>query len=66
MEKNKIQIYCEAMHKFYLDSANSYWKDYGTYKNSSESSLAKHCLDKAKEKTAKAQAIMKVLEFINC
>ena len=66
MEKKQIQIYCEAMHKFYLDSANCYLKDHENYKNSSESLLAKHCLDKAKEKTAKARAIMKVLEFINC
>ena len=31
MEKEQIKIYCETMHKFYLDSANQSYKDYEVF-----------------------------------
>ena len=65
MEKEQIKIYCETMHKFYLDSANQSYKDYEQFKNYSSSSLPEFYLKNAKKYTDKADALLKVIEFIN-
>ncbi len=64
MEKSEIQSYVETTHRNYLEMANESLAELDTLSND-EITLKEFHLKKATEYVNKADAVMRVLDFIN-